>query len=219
VTKYAYNTNEQLTNTVGPNGLVITNGYGGGNYLALQVAVGFSTNIYTYTNGLVYTHTDERGLTVTNSWDPLQRLTNVAYPDGTSISYIYTNLDLIRVVDRMGFTNSFSYDAIRQKTSATDPLGHAIHYGYCDCGALYSITDALSYVTYFMNATQGSKVCLHQLNIPTACPPRTVVPVNTRAAFGGSFNSRRPVPPLYNTSEDRSFSVRDATAPAMLNQD
>jgi hypothetical protein len=54
-----------------------------------------------------------------------------------------------------------------------------------------------------MNATQGSKVYLLKLNIPTACPPRTAVPVNQRGGIGSS-----PTAPS-------SHSVRDATVPAM----
>jgi YD repeat-containing protein len=102
VTGYTYNANQQVTSITQPNGLVTTNIYGDNGYLAQQIFIGFSTNSYTYTNGLIYTHTDERGLTTTNTWDALGRLTQVVYPDGTSISYTYTNLDLVKVVDRMG---------------------------------------------------------------------------------------------------------------------
>ena len=103
--------------------MVTTNIYGSDGYLAQQIVAGFSTNSYTYTNGLVYTHTDERGLTVINTWDALERLTVVAYPDSTSISYTYSNLDLVQIVDRMGHTNSYGYNSIRQKISETDALG------------------------------------------------------------------------------------------------
>ena len=156
VTSYTYNTNQQLTSITQPNGLLTTNFYGSDSYPTQQIVVGFSTNSYTYTNGLVYTHTDERGLTITNSWDALERLTNMAYPDGTSISYIYSNLDLVRVIDRMGHTTSYSYNSLRQKISETDALGRTTSYAYCDCGALYAITNALGKVTYFNHDNQGN---------------------------------------------------------------
>jgi RHS repeat-associated protein len=156
VTRNTYSTAyEQLTSITQPNGLVTTNIYGSDRYLAQQIIKGFSTNSYTYTNGLVYSHTDERGLIVTNSWDALQRLTNIAYPDG-HLAYTYSNLDLVRVVDRMGFTNSYGYNSIRQKISETDALGHATGYAYCECGALYAITNALQQVTYFIHDNQGN---------------------------------------------------------------
>ncbi len=156
VTSFTYNAYEQPTSITRPNGLVTTNIYGSDGYLARQIVIGISTNSYTYTNGLVYTHTDERGLTVTNTWDALERLTRVAYPDGTSISYTYSNLDLVWIVDRMGHTNSYGYNAIRQKISETDALGHTTGYAYCDCGALYAVTNALGQVTYFIHDNQGN---------------------------------------------------------------
>ena len=156
VTRYTYNTNGQTTSITQPDFLVTTNIYGADGFLSRQVVVGFSTNSYTYTNGLVYTHTDERGLTVTNSWDALQRLTNVAYPDGTSIAYTYNNLDLAKIVDRMGHPTSYGYNAIRQKVAETNALGKVTLYDYCDCGALYSITNALQQVTYLIHDNQGN---------------------------------------------------------------
>ncbi|HLX70603.1 MAG TPA: RHS repeat-associated core domain-containing protein [Verrucomicrobiae bacterium] len=149
VTRYTYNTNEQLTSITQPNGLVTTNVYGSDGFLEEQIVTGYSTNSYTYTNGLVYTHTDPRGLTVTNAWDALQRLTKVSYPDGTSVSYVYSNLDLARIIDRMNFTNSFAYDSMRRMTDSTNALGFDTHYEYCTCGELESIRDAAGNLTSF----------------------------------------------------------------------
>jgi RHS repeat-associated protein len=158
VTSYTYNGNEQPASITQPNGLVTTSIYGADGFLAQQIAIGYSTNSYTYTNGLVYTHTDERGLTVTNSWDALQRLTQVAYPDGTSIAYSYNNLDLAKVVDRMGSATGYGYNAIRQKIFETNALGNVTSYTYCDCGALEAITNALGNVTQFVHDNQGNLV-------------------------------------------------------------
>lgn len=156
VTRYTYNANEQLTSTTLPSGLVTTNIYGANGFLAQQIAVGFSTNSYTYTNGLVYTHTDERGLTVTNTWDALQRPTKVSYPDGTSESYTYNKLDLAKIVDRMGFATGYGYNQIRQKIFETNALGNVTSYAYCDCGGLDSITDPLGNATHFSHDNQGN---------------------------------------------------------------
>ena len=156
VTSYLYNGSEQLVNTRQPNGLVTTNFYGVDGYLAQQIAIGYSTNSYTYTNGLVYTHTDERGLTVTNTWDNLNRLTKVNYPDATSTSYIYSNLDLVKVVDRLGYPTTYVYNKIRQKTYETNALGNVTSYDYCECGGISQITDALGNPTVFSHDFQGN---------------------------------------------------------------
>jgi len=156
VTSYTYNTNEQVTSITLPSGLVTTNIYGSDGYLAQQIVIGFSTNSYTYTNSLVYTNTDERGLTTINTWDALERLTQVAYPDGTSINYTYSNLDLVKVVDRMGFATTYGYNPIRQKIAETNALGNATLFNYCDCGALSEIIDALTNITQFTHDNQGN---------------------------------------------------------------
>jgi len=158
VTSYTYNGDEQVTSITGPNGLVTTNIYDGNGYLVQETVVGFSTNSYTYTNGLVYTHTDPRGLTVTNAWDALNRLIKTTYPDGTYVSYTYSNLNLIQVTDRMGFSTTYGYNAIGQKIAETNALGNPTFYTYCECGALNSVSNALGQATYFSYDNQGNLI-------------------------------------------------------------
>jgi len=156
MTVYTYNTNQQLTNVMLPSRLVTTYAYGSDNSVTQQININFSTNNYTYTNDLVLTHTDPRGLTTTNAWDNLNRLISTTFPDGTSISCTYSNLDLIQIVDRMGFTNSFVYDNMRRKIAETNALGAVTIYNYCSCGSLVSIIDAASNVTQFSYDNQGN---------------------------------------------------------------
>jgi len=154
VTTNTYNTNAQLTSVSSPTGLVTTNIYDNNGLLVTNYSYAgtggrteyFGTNSYTYTNGLILTHTDARNLTITNSWDALMRLTNIAYPDG-NISYTYSNLDLVKVVDRMGLTTSYGYNSIRQKVATTNALGHYTLYSYCLCGGLDEIVDSLGNTT------------------------------------------------------------------------
>ena len=51
----------------------------------------------------------------------------------------------------------------------------------------------------------NDKARLHQLNIPTACPPHAAVPVHQGLGLAS----------LFQLSAPGSLSVRDATAPAM----
>jgi RHS repeat-associated protein len=161
VTSYTYNANQQLTSETEPTGLVITNIYNNSNRLSITYKYNngafFGTNTYTYTNDLIYTHTDERGLTTANGWDNLERLTNVSYPDGTQVIYVYSNLDLVEVADRLGFSNTFAYDRIERKISATDANGHTTYYGYCNCGGVDYVTNALQKVTQYVYDNQGNR--------------------------------------------------------------
>ncbi len=155
ITAYTYDTSNRLTSITSPAGLITTNIYGSDGFLSQQVVLGFTTNTYTYTSGLILTHTDPRGLATTNTWDNLQHLINVAYPDGTFITNIYQNLDLVRTIDRMGFTNGFVYDSMRRKTNSADALGRHTIYNYCSCGSLDSIQDPAGNLTSFTRDNQG----------------------------------------------------------------
>jgi len=154
VTAFTYNGDGQLTSVKTPAGLTTTNlYYSSGDYEGwLDKTIDLEinrTNTYTYLDGLVYTHTDERGLTLTNTWDALQRLRRVDFPDGTFVTNAYNALDRIQTVDRMGFTNSFGYDSMRRLTDVTNALGAVTHYEYCTCGSLESVTDALNNTTTY----------------------------------------------------------------------
>jgi RHS repeat-associated protein len=147
VTSYTYDSQGRLTSTHSPAGLTTTNSYfaSGTNLNWVQTRIDLEisrTNSFTYRNDLVYTHTDERGLTTTNLYDNLQRLTSSSDPRGT-LSCAYNNLDPAQVVDRLGFTNSFGYDPDRRRTAATNALGNYTIYTYCTCGSLEAITDPL----------------------------------------------------------------------------
>jgi RHS repeat-associated protein len=167
-TKYTYNGYRQLTQVQRPSGLTTVNVYysSGTDANRLQNAVDLEisrTNSYTYyANGLVYSHTDERGLTVTNLWDNLLRLTETKYPDGTTVSNRYANLDLVGTKDRLGHWSYFGYDSMRQKVAETNANGIITRYGYCDCGSLDSITNAwntsVQMVTTFGYDNQGNRI-------------------------------------------------------------
>jgi RHS repeat-associated protein len=147
-TSYLYNGNRQVMRVISPASLTTTNTYFSSgtyaNWLSSSVDVDISrTNSYTYANGLVYSHTDERGLITTNTWDNLQRLTGTTFPDGTTISNQYTALDMTGTKDRDGNWTRFLYNALRQKIAETNANGIVTGYGYCTCGLLSTVTNAV----------------------------------------------------------------------------
>lgn len=154
-TVYTYDGSNRLTSVTGPTGLTVTNLYGSDGFLAQQFAQGFFTNTYTYSNDLVATFMDARGVTVSNRWDNLQRLVRQDYSDGTFITNTYQFLDLVRVIDRMGFTNSFAYDSMRRLTNVADANFHQTIFNYCNCGSLDSIQDAAGNLTQFFRDNLG----------------------------------------------------------------
>jgi YD repeat-containing protein len=116
---------------------------------------------------LVSTHTDELGLVRTFTWDNLQRPTRIDYSSVSFESFSYTLdnplpgatgpniLELTRWTDRLGYTSTFTYNGLRQRTSVKNPRNYTTSFGYCACGALETITDALSQVTTFISDNGG----------------------------------------------------------------
>ncbi len=154
-TTLTYDTNQRVTSITTPTSLLITNTYGTNGYLSQQIYTGFLTNSYLYTNGLIYSRTDPRNMTYTNTWDNLQRLTSRTYPDGTYASNQYTYLDRTATRDRLGNWTHYGYDSLRRIIAATNALGHYDLFTYCLCGALESDQDALGYVTAYSYDNQS----------------------------------------------------------------
>lgn len=158
VTSMNYNTNQQLTSLKTPTLLVITNLYYTSgmysNWLQSTIVNGVATNSYSYTNGLVYQHTNGLGFVSTFNWDGLKRPKSVSDSRGT-ISLAYSNLDLASIGDRLNNTNSFGHDLMRRLTSFTNALQRVTQFSYCNCGALSSAQDALGKQTQFFYDVSG----------------------------------------------------------------
>ena len=110
----------------------------------------------------VRTVTDSDGYAVTTDYDNLDRKTKVTYPDTTSEQFQYTDnvtgamtLDLTGSRDRRGLWTYRHYNANRQMDSFTDPANRTTRYGWCNCGALESITDPKLQVTTFNRDIQS----------------------------------------------------------------
>jgi RHS repeat-associated protein len=101
---------------------------------------------------------------VTYGYDNLDRVTRIAYPDGTTTQYTYDKLDLASVKDRLGRVTSFTHDANRRLTAVTDALGQVTRYDYYENGASKSLTDPKGNVTSWDIDIQGRPVAKHYAN-------------------------------------------------------
>jgi YD repeat-containing protein len=221
-----------------PNDLTTTNTYNSDNRLSLAVDRPIDrTNSFTYyTAGMVYSHTDERGLTLTNYWDYLQRQTGVLYPDGTTRSNVYTYLDITATKDQLGNWTYYGYNAIRQKFAETNANNVITRYGYCDCGALMYVTNAfgtaVQEVTSFGYDNQGNRTFVFYPDGTTVTnwydslrrPIATADGIGTRW-FG--YNNQGLLTSITKAAgveksvvfdiEDRAYTVTDANAVTATN--
>jgi len=96
----------------------------------------------TYFASLPTSITDDRGVTVSQTWDGLNRFTGATFPDSTSISNIYDRLDLVATQDRLTNWTYYGYDSLQHLIAVTNANKAVTTYGYCGCGSLTEIIDA-----------------------------------------------------------------------------
>jgi RHS repeat-associated protein len=99
---------------------------------------------------------DDRGVTESDTYDNLNRLTGTGFSDGTTISNIYTRLDLTATKDRLGHWTHYSYDGLQHLVALTNANNNVTLLSWCGCGSLESIIDALTNVTTFNYDNQGN---------------------------------------------------------------
>jgi RHS repeat-associated protein len=239
-TLFTYDANHLLIKVVRPSGLTTTNIYfpSGPNINRLDTTIDLEinrTNSYTYTSGLIYSHSDERGLKTTNYWDNLERLIGVAYPDGSTISNRYTVLDITASKDRLNQWSYFGYNSVRQKIAETNVNNVVTRYGYCACGALLAITNAfgssVQEVSSFQYDYQGNRTYtyLPEDTITNWFDPLRRV-TNTASSLGNRqfvYNNQGLLTSITNSLglekctvfdiEDRPISLTDANGVTVTN--
>lgn len=151
-----FNSRHQVTGIKRANGLTITNLYGADGFLTKRIALeATATNSYAFANGLLSNSISPLGLNLNYSWDKLERLTRVDYPDATYIQNNYDRLDLIGQRDRLGNWSLSTYNNMGQLLTSADAKGNTNSFVWCLCGALESTTDPTGYETTFVRNSNG----------------------------------------------------------------
>ena len=145
VIRYTHNTNTmRVTSIIFPTGLVRTNIYytsgPSAGFLAQQIDLGFRTNSFSYTNGNIFSRTNELGMVTQFAYDSLNRPVSTAFPDETTTSNVYNKLDLAANKDRLNHWASYGYNAVRQLMAETNVNNEITTYDYCGCGSPDQIT-------------------------------------------------------------------------------
>jgi RHS repeat-associated protein len=95
------------------------------------------------------------GYNLAFTYDALDRLTRVTFPDSTYVETTFLKLDPQTSRDRLGRLTHYVYNSIRQLTSVTDPANRTIQYRWCKCGGLQQLIDAMGRITRWRHDAQG----------------------------------------------------------------
>ena len=99
----------------------------------------------------VHTRTDGKNQTTTYTYDPIDRVTNIAYADSTSIGYAYDGAgNRTSMTDGTG-TTTWAYDPQNRQTSKSSPQAGNFTYGYDAIGNLTTLAGAAGTTTYGYN--------------------------------------------------------------------
>jgi RHS repeat-associated protein len=95
------------------------------------------------------------GYNLAFTYDAMDRLTRVTFPDSTYAETIFLKLDPQTSRDRQGRLTHYVYNSIRQLISVTDPANRTIQYRWCKCGGLRQLIDAMGRITSWRHDAQG----------------------------------------------------------------
>jgi RHS repeat-associated protein len=159
---FAYNPRGQLLAETNPKGETTSYAYDADGYLqsvdgplpGTNDVVQLRYDVY----GRVRRVTDESGYALNFTYDEMDRLTGVIYPDLTFDLYTYDRLDLAVARDRAGRETFFEYDNMRQLRKQTDPLGRVTYFDWCQCGDIKSLTDPMGRTTSWETDVQGRTI-------------------------------------------------------------
>ena len=95
------------------------------------------------------------GYNLAFTYDAMDRLTRVTFPDSTYAETTFLKLDPQTSRDRLGRLTHYVYNSIRQLISVTDPANRTIQYRWCKCGGLRQLIDAMGRITSWRHDAQG----------------------------------------------------------------
>ena len=98
--------------------------------------------------------TNGSGYELEYTYDNLDRLTQVTYPDNTTETTSYSRLDKQWQKNREGKWTQYFYDSARRLAAVVDPANRVTKFDWCSCGALHGFEDANGNKTSFKQDLQ-----------------------------------------------------------------
>lgn len=149
ITQFEYNARSQRTKVIDALSQQYVFGYDPLGRLTQVTRGGISMSHVYDAVGNRTQRTDYNGAVTNYTFDDLNRLTNIAYPDSTSATYAYNALSHLTSAANQNGTVTFGYDSFDRITSTTDVWGQTIGYSYDPNGNRTAITvGGSTYATY-----------------------------------------------------------------------
>jgi RHS repeat-associated protein len=151
---FTFNLLGQVTSSLG-DGILTTFSYddSGSRQLTTITRAGTTVGSYGYdTIGRLASYTDQNGFTLQRSYNNLDDLLSITYPDGSSATFIRSTAVphlLDRMIDQAGRTTSYFYNPHSQLREIVDPAGGRTRFTYDAAGHASQLTDPNDNVTYF----------------------------------------------------------------------
>ena len=160
VTTFAYDTKGELTQITDPLNHATTLTYNSAGLIATITDAQNHTTSYQYdargNRTAVIDPINGSGHPTSFAYDIMNRLTGIAYPDGSSVSFGYDSRGRrTSVTDQNNRTTTYTYDDADRLTAVTDPANHTTEYAYDTESNLLSITDANNHTTQFAYNARG----------------------------------------------------------------
>ncbi|HKR23161.1 MAG TPA: RHS repeat-associated core domain-containing protein, partial [Pyrinomonadaceae bacterium] len=149
ITQFEYNARSHRTKVIDPLSQQYVFGYDALGRLTQVTRGGISmSNVYDAVGNRTQ-RTDYNGAITNYTFDDVNRLTNIAYPDFTAATYGYDAVSRLTSAANQNGTITFAFDSLDRITSTTDVWGQTIGYGYDANGNRTSMTvGGSSYATY-----------------------------------------------------------------------
>jgi RHS repeat-associated protein len=150
---FAYNSNGTLASATDANGQTTTYGYDTqGNRTLITPPAPLGAVAITYDSlSRIHTITGGNGQMRTYSYDPLDRVTQIEYTNGPTLTYTYDADGNVTYTSDPSGTYGYSYDALNRLTQQVGPIA-SIAYAYDAASNLTGLTDGSGTTTYTYDA-------------------------------------------------------------------
>ena len=105
--------------------------------------------------GRLQTQTNLNGLSVTFTYDDLDRVTQVDHSGAPSEGFVYADFGITQYTDQLGKVTNYGYDPVGRRNQVQNPLLNSVWMSYSPSGRLLYLTNELGKLTQWAYDVEG----------------------------------------------------------------